>query len=54
MIARALPASRADVRIVPASIVIGSSLMGAAEAGFEQLLADPIGVMDSSSVLIAS
>ncbi len=54
MIARALPASRAGVRIVPASIEIGSSLMGAAEAGFEELLADPIGVMSSSSVLIAS
>lgn len=54
MISRALPASRAGVRIVPASIEIGSSLMGAAEAGFEGLLADPIGVMNSSSVLIAS
>lgn len=54
MLARALPASRSGVRIVPASIEIGSSLMGAAEAGFEELLADPIGVMDSSSVLIAS
>ncbi len=54
MVTRALPASRAGVRIVPASIAIGSSLMGAAEAGFEELLADPIGVMNSSSVLIAS
>ncbi len=54
MIGRALPASRSGVRIVPASIEIGSSLMGAAEAGFEELLADPIGVMNSSSVLIAS
>lgn len=54
MLARALPASRSGVRVVPASIEIGSSLMGAAESGFEELLADPIGVMNSSSVLIAS
>lgn len=54
MMSRALPASRSGVRIVPASIEIGSSLMGAAEAGFEELLADPISVMNSSSVLIAS
>jgi predicted NBD/HSP70 family sugar kinase len=54
MIARALPASRAGVRVVPASIANGSSLVGAAEAGFEELLSDPIGVMDSSSVLVAS
>ncbi len=54
MLARALPASRSGVRVVPASIEIGSSLMGAAESGFEGLLADPIGVMNSSSVLIAS
>jgi hypothetical protein len=54
MLGRALPASRAGVRLVPASIEIGSSLMGAAEAGFEELLSDPIGVMNSSSVLIGS
>ena len=54
MLARALPASRSGVRIVPASIEIGSSLMGAAESGFEGLLADPIAVMNASSVLIAS
>ena len=54
MLARALPASRSGVRIVPASIEIGSSLMGAAESGFEELLADPIAVMNASSVLIAS
>lgn len=54
MVDRALPASRAGVRVVPASIEIGSSLMGAAEAGFEVLLSDPIGVMHSSSILIAS
>ena len=54
MLARALPASRAGVRVVPASIEIGSSLMGAAEAGFEELLTDPISVMSASSVLIAS
>lgn len=54
MVDRALPASRAAVRVVPASIEIGSSLMGAAEAGFDELLSDPIDVMHSSSVLIAS
>jgi predicted NBD/HSP70 family sugar kinase len=38
---RALPASRALVRIVPASLGIDAPLLGGAELAFEPLLADP-------------
>lgn len=38
---RALPASRALVRIVPAKLGIDAPLLGAAELAFEPLLADP-------------
>ena len=38
---RALPAPRALVRVVPASLGVDASLLGAAEHAFEPLLADP-------------
>jgi len=38
---RALPASRALVRLVPATLGIDAPLLGAAELAFEPLLADP-------------
>jgi len=38
---RALPAPRAIVRIVPASLGADAPLLGAAELAFEPLLADP-------------
>ena len=38
---RALPAPRALVRIVPATLGVDAPLLGAAELGFEPLLADP-------------
>jgi predicted NBD/HSP70 family sugar kinase len=38
---RALPASRALVRVVPASLGVDAPLLGAAEMAFEPLLADP-------------
>lgn len=38
---RALPASRALVRVVPATLGVDAPLLGAAELAFEPLLADP-------------
>lgn len=38
---RALPASRALVRVVPATLGVDASLLGAAELAFEPLLAEP-------------
>lgn len=38
---RALPAARGLVRVVPASLGVDASLLGAAELAFEPLLADP-------------
>ena len=38
---RALPASRAIVRVVPATLGVDAPLLGAAEMAFEPLLADP-------------
>ena len=43
LIRRALPASRALVRIVPATMGADAPLIGAAELAFEPLLADPAG-----------
>ncbi len=43
---RALPASHALVRIVPASLGIDAPLLGAAELAFEPLLADPAAWMN--------
>jgi predicted NBD/HSP70 family sugar kinase len=40
---RALAASRTLARIVPATLGIDASLIGAAELAFEPLLADPAG-----------
>jgi predicted NBD/HSP70 family sugar kinase len=37
----ALPASRADLRVVPATLGIDAPLLGAAELAFEPLLSDP-------------
>ena len=39
--ARALPRPRTLVRIVPATMGVDASLLGAAELAFEPLLADP-------------
>ena len=41
MTARALPRPRTLVRIVPATMGVDASLLGAAELAFEPLLADP-------------
>ena len=38
---RALPASRALIRIVPATLGVDAPLLGAAELAFEPLLGDP-------------
>ena len=38
---RALPAPRALVRVVPASLGLDAPLLGAAELAFEPLLSDP-------------
>jgi predicted NBD/HSP70 family sugar kinase len=40
---RTLPASRALVRIVPATLGVDASLRGAAELAFDPFLADPAG-----------
>jgi predicted NBD/HSP70 family sugar kinase len=40
---RALPASRTLARVVPGSLGLGASLLGAAELAFESILADPAG-----------
>ena len=40
---RALPAPRALVSVVPASLGVDAPLVGAAELAFEPLLADPAG-----------
>jgi predicted NBD/HSP70 family sugar kinase len=41
LVRRALPAPRALVRVVPASLGVDAPLLGAAELAFEPLLADP-------------
>ena len=41
---RALPAPRALVRVVPATLGVDAPLVGAAELAFEPLLADPAGL----------
>ena len=43
---RALPASRALIRIVPATMGFDASLLGAAELAFEPLLNDPASWLD--------
>jgi hypothetical protein len=43
--ARALPAPRAVVRIVPATLGADAPLIGAAELALEPILADPAGFM---------
>jgi predicted NBD/HSP70 family sugar kinase len=43
---RALPASRALIRIVPATMGVDASLLGAAELAFEPLLNDPASWLD--------
>lgn len=49
---RALPASHALVRIVPASLGIDAPLLGAAELAFEPLLADPSTWMSERAGLV--
>jgi predicted NBD/HSP70 family sugar kinase len=54
---RALPAARALVRVLPASLGAGASLVGAAELAFEVLLVDPaawIGLRDSQADLASA
>jgi predicted NBD/HSP70 family sugar kinase len=48
---RALPAPRALVRVVPASLGVDAPLLGAAELAFEPLLADPAGWIGPRDVL---
>jgi predicted NBD/HSP70 family sugar kinase len=54
---RALPASRALVRVVPATLGVDAPLLGAAELAFEPLLADPaiwVGPRDAATMLASA
>ena len=53
-VAFALPGPRSQVRVVVPALNGDSALLGAAEAGFSRLLADPAGVIAESGTLVAS